>query len=221
MRMNYLLAGAVGLAILTIINAGGNTFGGDTIKSIIQQKKDDENFDDFKLKFNKKYASPQEEKQAKAILLDRKAKVEAHNLLYDQGLVSFQMGIWDGSDKPFNPNTFGFQWPMIETEGNELVRAQKEPATEEQMKSIIDNQGIITAKMDTADSSFLSYKSGVYSCLKPELSLQLKVLILDYGTENNIDYWLCKTSWGSSFGQSGYIKIPRRGSPCGLHPVLL
>lgn len=169
-----------------------------TVKSTTQQPTskltDDEVFDAFKLKFNKKYATPELEMKAKAIFLEKNKLIEAHNILYELKLVSYKMGIWERSDMVFVPMQ-GLRIPtgMPTIEADELTRAHKEPATEEQLKSIIDNQGIISATMETADSSFLSYKRGVYNCERPELDLQLKILIIDYGTENNIDYWLCKT----------------------------
>ena len=36
------------------------------------------------------------------------------------------------------------------------------------------------------------------------------VLVVGWGTQNNIPYWLIKNSWGTTFGDKGYIKIKRR-----------
>lgn len=174
----------------------------------------------FKLKYNKSYATIELEKQAKTILLQMKAKADAHNLLYDQGLFSYTMGLWENSDISLKDIT-RLRRPNTVFTGSELFRTFREPATEEQLKSIIDKKGRIPAVIDTADNAFLSYKSGVYECQNTELNLQLNVLIIGYGTENNIDYWLCKNSWGTSFGESGKFKIVRKNSPCGLKVFLL
>ena len=33
--------------------------------------------------------------------------------------------------------------------------------------------------------------------------------VIGYGTENGIDYWLCKSSWSDKWGDKDYIKIKR------------
>ena len=42
--------------------------------------------------------------------------------------------------------------------------------------------------------------------------------LVGYGTEKGKDYWLVRNSWGTSWGESGYIKLEKFGEgkePCG------
>lgn len=62
---------------------------------------------------------------------------------------------------------------------------------------------------------FQLYKSGVldFNCGK---TLDHAVTIEGYGTENGKDYWLVRNSWGTTWGEKGYIKMARGKDLCGI-----
>lgn len=77
----------------------------------------------------------------------------------------------------------------------------------------------VSVAIEADQSGFQFYKSGVFSG-KCGTNLDHGVLLVGYGSENGVDYWLVKNSWGASWGDQGYIKLVRsdENSPgqCGI-----
>ena len=66
---------------------------------------------------------------------------------------------------------------------------------------------------------FQQYKTGVLDSENCGTNLDHGVLAVGYGSEGGKDYILVKNSWGSSWGDSGYIKIADKSGPgiCGIN----
>jgi C1A family cysteine protease len=65
----------------------------------------------------------------------------------------------------------------------------------------------------SADSRiFQSYSGGVITSTSCYTTLNHGVLVVGYGTENGLDYWNIKNSWGPTWGVGGYVKILRSSS---------
>lgn len=65
------------------------------------------------------------------------------------------------------------------------------------------------------DHGWENYVSGVFdTCSYPANGVNHAVLAVGWGTENGIPYWIIKNSWGTSFGNKGFINV-KRGT-CGI-----
>ncbi|GAB6027591.1 hypothetical protein CHUAL_001834 [Chamberlinius hualienensis] len=90
---------------------------------------------------------------------------------------------------------------------------------EEKLKEAIATQGPISVSIDASVYGFEHYKSGVYyepSC-HPD-NLNHAVLAVGYGTDAvGGDYYIVKNSWGTDWGQQGYIWMARnKNNNCGI-----
>jgi KDEL-tailed cysteine endopeptidase len=89
--------------------------------------------------------------------------------------------------------------------------ADVKPNNQIALKEAVFNAPVsIAIEADT--KYFQSYSSGVLTSSSCGTNLDHGVLIVGYGAENGIKYWLVKNSWGTSWGDQGYVKIARSDS---------
>ncbi|KAI8549964.1 hypothetical protein RHMOL_Rhmol06G0066600 [Rhododendron molle] len=82
------------------------------------------------------------------------------------------------------------------------------PANDEKaLQKAVASQPVSVA-IEAGGMTFQFYESGVYTG-KCGTALDHGVTAVGYGTEDGADYWIVKNSWGSSWGESGYIRMER------------
>jgi C1A family cysteine protease len=72
--------------------------------------------------------------------------------------------------------------------------------------------GPVSIAIEADTRYFQSYSGGILTSSSCGTNLDHGVLIVGYGVENGIKYWLVKNSWGTSWGENGYVKILRSDS---------
>ncbi|KAG6406899.1 hypothetical protein SASPL_134515 [Salvia splendens] len=90
---------------------------------------------------------------------------------------------------------------VVSIDGYEDVPVNNEKA----LQKAVASQPISVA-IEAGGRDFQLYQSGIFTG-KCGTSLDHGVAVVGYGTENGKDYWIVRNSWGSSWGEEGYLRM--------------
>jgi C1A family cysteine protease len=99
------------------------------------------------------------------------------------------------------------------------IKSYKDVSQTEAALEAAVNVGPVSVAIEADQEAFQFYSSGVLTgdC---GTSLDHGVLAVGYGTDNGVNYWKVKNSWGGDWGMSGYVLIQKGkqqdGGQCGI-----
>nr|AHX59270.1 procerain B [Calotropis procera] len=89
---------------------------------------------------------------------------------------------------------------------------------EKKLQSVVAQQ-VVSVGVKSKSRDFQHYRSGVFSgACGPRVDHAVN--IVGYGSEGGVNYWIVRNSWGTNWGENGYMRIPRNsnqsGGYCGI-----
>jgi len=89
---------------------------------------------------------------------------------------------------------------------------------EEEIKKVLYENGPLSIAVNA--TPFHWYSGGIY---RPTIrncnprDLNHGVTLVGYGVEDGVNFWTIKNSWGTRWGESGYIRLERGTGACGVN----
>jgi cathepsin L len=122
------------------------------------------------------------------------------------------------SDYPYVPVTGTCKFDASKGVGSISSILNVQSGSEDDLTDKCKTVGPVSVCIDAGHASFQMYMSGIYD--EPDCStssLDHAVGCLGYGTDGGVTYWIVRNSWGTVWGEQGYIRMSRyKQNQCGI-----
>lgn len=74
------------------------------------------------------------------------------------------------------------------------------------MKAAVE-KGVVSVAIQADQRVFQSYKSGIFDSTRCGTQLDHATNVVGYGESEGQEYWIMRNSWGTTWGEKGYMRI--------------
>ncbi|KAL3285479.1 hypothetical protein HHI36_000011 [Cryptolaemus montrouzieri] len=121
-----------------------------------------------------------------------------------------------GIDSEDNYNYHGHQYNCQQKNAVFYVAGYEEVERDEHsLQQATAKVGPISVGID-ATNKLQNYISGIFIDDTCSNQTNHAVLVVGYGSEGGLDYWIVKNSWGVNWGEQGYFRLIRNSNACGI-----
>ena len=95
------------------------------------------------------------------------------------------------------------------------------PVDEDEVRDFLLETGPLAIALNA--NPLQTYTGGILDLTKSQCNpdgMNHAVTLVGYGTEDGLDFWTVKNSWGKSWGESGYFRIARGKGTCGINQYI-
>jgi len=121
-------------------------------------------------------------------------------------------------DYPYTPSKGHCNFDANKAVGKLVDYHTSKRGSEEELKVNCATHGPVSVLADASHHSFQLYSGGVYDNDKcTHFMLDHMMIVVGYGNDSGKDFWIVKNSWGTGWGEQGYIRMRRNhGDQCGI-----
>jgi len=136
---------------------------------------------------------------------------------YDWVIKHQNGGFMKEEDYPYSPSEHSCKFDPSKVVVTISGYSEVASGSESDLAAKCASVGPIAVGIDASNWSFQLYSSGIYdepSC--SSYSLDHAVGVIGYGSEGGVNYWIVRNSWGTSWGEEGYIRMVKdKNNQCG------
>ncbi len=141
------------------------------------------------------------------------------------GNQSTAFNYWESADAevesayPYTARTQSCKYSKASATNVEVASWSKVTADDTNAMKAALNVGVVSVSIEADRSCFQSYSSGIFDNTNCGTSLDHAVALVGYGSSNGTEYWILRNSWGTSWGEKGYmrLKITSGAGICGVN----